>query len=196
LTPNGEVVISNHKNAGNFVFYHDFSWLVVTFAPLKYIQNQSVRCMSKVSLLLVVIISIVMVACNKEQEISGTEEEQIERYIKSKNLTITEKTVSGLRYILTKANATGASLKVGQIVTVKYAGRLLSDKSFDSGTFNFNLGLGQVVAGFDEGIAKMKVGESATLIFPSSLGYGSRGAGSDIPGNSPLVFDIEVVSAK
>lgn len=152
--------------------------------------------MSKVSLLAVVILSVIMAACNKEQEVSGTEEEQIESYIKRKNLTITEKTASGLRYILTKPNATGAVLKVGQIITVKYAGRLLSDKSFDSGTFNFNLGLGQVVAGFDEGIAKMKVGESATLIFPSSLGYGSRGAGSDIPGYSPLVFDIEVVSAK
>jgi FKBP-type peptidyl-prolyl cis-trans isomerase len=152
--------------------------------------------MSKLGLLAVVILSVMMVACNKEEKISGTEEEQIESYIKSKNLTITEKTASGLRYILTKPNAAGAALKVGQIITVKYAGRLLSDKSFDSGTFNFNLGLGQVVAGFDEGIAKMKVGESATLIFPSSLGYGSRGAGSDIPGYSPLVFDIEVVSAK
>jgi FKBP-type peptidyl-prolyl cis-trans isomerase len=152
--------------------------------------------MSKLRLLVVIIISMIVGSCNKEQEISGTEEEQIERYIKSKNLTITEKTASGLRYILTKSNATGSSLKVGQIVTVKYAGRLLSDKSFDSGTFNFNLGLGQVIAGFEEGIAKMKVGESATLIFPSSLGYGSRGAGSDIPGNSPLVFDIEVISAK
>lgn len=159
-------------------------------------KNQSVRCMSKVSLLVVVIVSMMMVACNKEQEVSGTEEQQIESYIKSKNLTITEKTATGLRYILTKPNAAGAVLKTGQIVTVKYSGRLLSDKSFDSGTFSFNLGVGQVVAGFDEGIAKMKVGENATLIFPSSLGYGSRGAGSDIPGNSPLVFDIEAVSAK
>lgn len=152
--------------------------------------------MSKLSWLWVVIVSLMMTACSKEEEVSGTEEEQIEGYIKRKNLTVTEKTASGLRYILTKPNAAGAALKVGQIITVKYAGRLLSDKSFDSGTFNFNLGLGQVVAGFDEGIAKMKVGESATLIFPSALGYGSRGAGSDIPGNSPLVFDIEVVSAK
>jgi FKBP-type peptidyl-prolyl cis-trans isomerase len=152
--------------------------------------------MSKLSWLWVVIVSVMMTACSKDQEVSGTEEEQIESYIKRKSLTVTEKTASGLRYILTKPNAAGAALKVGQIITVKYAGRLLSDKSFDSGTFNFNLGLGQVVAGFDQGIAKMKVGESATLIFPSSLGYGSRGAGSDIPGYSPLVFDIEVVSAK
>jgi FKBP-type peptidyl-prolyl cis-trans isomerase len=151
---------------------------------------------SKLSFLLAIVVSMMMVACNKEEAITGTEEEQIEAYIKSKGLTITEKTASGLRYILTKANTAGASLKAGQIVTVKYAGRLLSDKSFDSGTFSFNLGVGQVVTGFDEGIAKMKVGEKATLIFPSSLGYGSRGAGADIPAYSPLVFDIEVVSAK
>jgi FKBP-type peptidyl-prolyl cis-trans isomerase len=151
--------------------------------------------MSKLNLLFVLIVSVMMVACS-QNEVTGTEEEQIENYIKSKNLTITEKTASGLRYILTKANPTGANLKTSQIVSVKYAGRLLSDKSFDSGTFSFNLGLGQVITGFDEGIAKMKVGEKATLIFPSSLGYGSRGAGSDIPGNSPLVFDIEVISAK
>jgi FKBP-type peptidyl-prolyl cis-trans isomerase len=142
------------------------------------------------------ILLLAVASCSKDPEVTGTEEEQIESYIKNKKLTVTEKTTSGLRYILTKPNASGASLKTGQLVTVKYAGRLLSDKSFDSGTFSFNLGIGQVVAGFDEGIAKMKVGESATLIFPSSLGYGSRGAGSAIPGYSPLVFEIEVVSAK
>lgn len=150
---------------------------------------------SKLSLFCIVVLSLGMSAC-KSNDVSGTEEEQIESYIKSKNLTITEKTATGLRYILTKANASGTSLKKGQLVTVNYAGRLLSDKSFDSGTFAFNLSVGQVVLGFDEGIAKMKVGEKATLIFPSSLGYGAQGAGKDIPGNSPLVFDIEVVSAK
>ncbi|MFN8347156.1 MAG: FKBP-type peptidyl-prolyl cis-trans isomerase [Spirosomataceae bacterium] len=152
--------------------------------------------MSKLSGLWVIIVLLIAASCSKDPEVTGTEEEQIESYIKNKKWTVTEKTASGLRFILTKPNAAGASLKTGQLVTVKYAGRLLSDKSFDSGTFSFNLGVGQVVAGFDEGIAKMKVGESATLIFPSSLGYGSRGAGSDIPGYSPLVFDIEVVSAK
>lgn len=136
-----------------------------------------------------------MAACEKDG-FSGTEDEQIESYIKSKNLVITEKTSSGLRFILTSPNATGAKLVVRQNVTVKYAGRLLSDKQFDAGTFSFTLGVGQVVGGFDEGIAKLKVGEKGTIIFPSSLGYGSAGAGRDIPGNSPLIFDIEIVSAK
>jgi FKBP-type peptidyl-prolyl cis-trans isomerase len=110
-------------------------------------------------------------------------------------LIVSEKTASGLRYIVTKANPTGAALKAGQNINVNYAGTLLSGKSFDSGNFSFVLGGGRVIAGFDEGIAKMKVGEKATLIFPSTLGYGSSGSGP-IPANSPLVFDIEVVSAR
>lgn len=136
-----------------------------------------------------------MAACQKDG-FSGTEDEQIESYVNSKNLAITEKTPSGLRFILTSPNETGAVLVARQNVTVKYAGRLLSDKQFDAGTFSFTLGVGQVVGGFDEGIAKLKVGEKGTIIFPSSLGYGSRGAGRDIPGNSPLIFDIEIVSAR
>lgn len=136
-----------------------------------------------------------MAACQKDG-FSGTEDEQIESYIASKNLAITEKTASGLQFILTSPNEAGAALVARQNVTVKYAGRLLSDVQFDAGTFSFTLGVGQVVGGFDEGIAKLKVGEKGTIIFPSSLGYGSRGAGRDIPGNSPLIFDIEIVSAR
>jgi FKBP-type peptidyl-prolyl cis-trans isomerase len=105
---------------------------------------------------------------------SGTEDEQIESYVNSKNLAITEKTSSGLRFILNQSNEGGAALAARQNVTVKYAGRLLSDVQFDAGTFSFILGVGQVVGGFDEGIAKLKVGEKGTIIFPSSLGYGSR----------------------
>jgi FKBP-type peptidyl-prolyl cis-trans isomerase len=135
-------------------------------------------------------------AAGQKDGFSGTEDEQIESYVNSKSLAITEKTSSGLRFILNQPNEAGAALVARQNVTVKYAGRLLSDKQFDAGTFSFTLGVGQVVGGFDEGIAKLKVGEKGTIIFPSSLGYGSRGAGGDIPGNSPLIFDIEIVSAR
>lgn len=135
-------------------------------------------------------------SCSKDSGPALPEEEQIENSITEKNLTITEKTSSGLRFILTQANPTGAALKTGQTVTVKYAGKLLSGKQFDAGTFDFALGGGRVIKGFDEGIAKLKVGEKGTLIFPSSLGYGAQGAGGDIPGNTPLLFDIEVVAAR
>ncbi len=137
-------------------------------------------------------------ACSSDEVLTPEQENQkIEEYIITKKLTVTEKSSTGLRYILTKANAAGAKLVKGQYVTVNYAGRLLSDKQFDAGTFGFTLLGGQVVPGFDEGIAKMRIGEKATLIFPSVLGYGSSGSGSGtIPGYAPLIFDIEVVSAK
>lgn len=142
--------------------------------------------------LFLAILATVVTACQKDDV---AEDEQINNYISSKNLAVTEKTNSGLRYIVTKANPSGAALKVGQTINVNYSGTLLSGKSFDSGNFSFVLGGGRVIAGFDEGIAKMRVGEKATLIFPSTLGYGSSGSGP-IPANSPLVFDIEVVSAR
>jgi FKBP-type peptidyl-prolyl cis-trans isomerase len=131
-------------------------------------------------------------SCEKDA-LSGTEDEQIETYIAQNNLMVTEKTTSGLRYIRTKENTTGSSLKLGRTISLNYVGKLLTGKKFDSGTFSFGLGAGQVIKGFDEGIAKMRVGEKATLIFPSSIGYGSQGT-SGIPGNSPLLFEIEVLS--
>lgn len=144
-----------------------------------------------------IILSLIFNSCTKKDNtVVGTEEEQIEAYISSKNLVITEKSPTGLRFILTKANAAGAVLKTGQKVSVKYAGRKLNDKQFDAGDFEFTLGVGQVVPGFDEGIAKLKVGEKGTLIFPSNLGYGSRGAGGDIAPYTPLVFDIEILSVR
>ncbi len=153
--------------------------------------------MFKSKLIFVLFLSILISSCSSEETLTPEQENQkIEEYISSKKLTVTEKTTTGLRYILTKANPSGAKVANGQTVSVIYAGRLLSDKQFDAGNFSFVLGSGGAISGFDQGIAKMKVGEKATLIFPSSLGYGSRAQGSDIPAYSPLVFDIEVISAK
>ena len=153
--------------------------------------------MLKSKLFFVVFLSVLISSCSSEETLTPEQENQkIEEYISAKKLTITEKTTSGLRYILTKANASGAKVANGQTISVAYAGRLLSDKQFDAGNFSFVLGSGGAVAGFDQGIAKMKIGEKATLIFPSALGYGSKKQGSDIPGYSPLVFDIEVISAR
>jgi len=145
------------------------------------------------SFLALLVGAFLVLSCSKTEP-SAPEDEQIESYITSKNLVVTEKTSSGLRFIRTTAS-TGAMVLAGQTVSVKYAGKLLSDTQFDAGTFAFRLGAGSVIKGFDEGIAKMKVGEKATLIFPSSIGYGASGSGS-IPGNAPLLFDIEVLSAR
>jgi FKBP-type peptidyl-prolyl cis-trans isomerase len=140
----------------------------------------------------VFLVFVVLFSCEKDT-LSGTEEEQIETYLQNKGLVVTEKTVSGLRYIRTKENAAGTILVKGKLITLNYTGKLLTGKKFDSGSFSFVLGGGQVIKGFDEGIAKMRVGESATLIFPSNLGYGSSGT-NGIPGNSPLLFEIEILS--
>lgn len=153
--------------------------------------------MFKLKLLIAILIPVMFSSCTSEVTLTPEQENQkIEEYITLKKLTVTEKTATGLRYILTKANASGAKVMNGQTISVVYAGRLLTDKQFDAGNFSFVLGSGGAIEGFDAGIAKMKVGEKATLIFPSTLGYGSRSQGSDIPAYSPLVFDIEVVSAR
>jgi FKBP-type peptidyl-prolyl cis-trans isomerase len=151
---------------------------------------------TKVLIFLLVSFLLITTSCKKEVEKSTVSEEiQIDNYIATKKLVVTTKTAEGLRFILTKANPTGAALVKNQNVNVNYSGRFLSDKEFDTGNFTFLLGAGRVVSGFDIGIAKMRVGEKATIIFPSSLGYGDNDY-SSIPGKSPLLFDIEVLSAK
>lgn len=86
----------------------------------------------------------------------------------------------------------GASVQLGDTVDMKYVGRLLQDDSiFDqASSFKFTLGAGDVIKGWDRGIVGMRVGETARLVVPPSLGYGKRGSGPEIPGDSTLVFDI------
>jgi len=110
------------------------------------------------------------------------------------------KTASGLEYVEIKAG-TGAEAVAGKTVSVHYEGKLLDGKVFDSsferGTpIEFKLGVGQVIKGWDEGIALMKVGGQAALTIPSELGYGERGAGGIIPPNAMLIFEVELVAVK
>jgi FKBP-type peptidyl-prolyl cis-trans isomerase len=99
----------------------------------------------------------------------------------------------------------GAEAVKGKQVTVHYTGWLWADNKkgakFDSSVdrgspFSFNLGAGQVISGWDEGVAGMKVGGKRTLIIPAKLGYGDRGAGGVIPPNADLVFDVELLAVK
>ncbi len=113
-----------------------------------------------------------------------------------------QRTETGLEYETLKEGS-GATPTTGQKVTVHYTGWLDEngnqgtkfDSSVDRGTpFSFNVGKGQVIAGWDEMVAKMRVGEKVRAYLPAKLGYGSRGAGRVIPPNANLIFDIEVLN--
>ncbi len=113
-------------------------------------------------------------------------------------------TPSGLQIIDTKVG-TGASPKPGQTCVMHYTGWLYENgqkgKKFDSSVdrnepFEFPIGQHRVIAGWDEGVATMKVGGKRTLIIPPALGYGARGAGGVIPPNATLIFDVELLAVK
>jgi peptidylprolyl isomerase len=111
---------------------------------------------------------------------------------------------SGLKITDVKAGA-GEPAKSGQTVSVHYTGWLyeggMKTKKFDSSRdrgqpFEFPLGAGRVIKGWDEGVAGMRPGGQRTLIIPPELGYGARGAGGVIPPNATLIFDVELIRAK
>jgi FKBP-type peptidyl-prolyl cis-trans isomerase len=108
-------------------------------------------------------------------------------------------TPSGLTYLITK-KGTGSRLKKGDTVIIHYTGMLTNGVKFDSSRdgkpFSFKLGVGQVIKGWDEGVAKLRVGDHAILVIPAQLAYGSKGAGDVIPPDAKLIFVIEVVDVK
>ncbi len=111
-----------------------------------------------------------------------------------------EKTESGLRYQFIQRGE-GKKAENGKTVSVHYEGSLESGKVFDSSyprksPIEFKLGQGQVIEGWDEGIALLRVGDKARFVIPSHLGYGSRGAGGAIPPDATLIFDVELMDVK
>jgi len=109
-------------------------------------------------------------------------------------------TASGLTYIVTKKGE-GAQLKAGDEIIVNYTGLLTNGTKFDSSLdrgepFSFPLGAGRVIKGWDEGFQKLRVGDHATLIIPSSIAYGTRGAGGVIQPGATLIFIVEVIGVK
>ncbi len=127
------------------------------------------------------------------------EDKLIQEYIVKNNLQAI-KTNSGLYYVQ-KVAGTGTQAAAGKTVSVHYTGMLLNGTKFDSSVdrgqpFEFGLGAGQVIAGWDEGIALMKVGEKGLLLIPSGLGYGARGSAGAIPPNATLIFEVELMGVK
>lgn len=140
---------------------------------------------------------------SKSAEQRGTDDKTLQDYFAQHNLKPV-KTNSGLYYVMT-SEGSGEMPKQGQSVTVNYTGMLLDGTKFDSNVdpqfqhvepFSFVLGQGQVIPGWDEGVALMKKGGKATLYIPSTLAYGPEGRAPKIPANAILVFEVEVTGIK
>lgn len=145
----------------------------------------------------------------QQQKMMAYAEQQLKKddvalqdYIKKNNLKV-QKDASGVYVAVTQPSA-GPKPKQGQIVAVKYKGTLLNGKEFDSSEkapnngkpIEFPIGVGQVIPGWDKAIPLLNKGSKATLLIPSSLAYGQRGAGADIPADAILRFDVELVDVK
>lgn len=130
---------------------------------------------------------------------SYSEEADIDAYVVKNNIVLTEKTPESVRYIRTKEGV--SDLIAGKIAKIKYTGKYLSGRVFDTNvgktdSLSYTVGATTgLVRGFIVGVNKMKLGEKATFIFASSLGYG-RAGDRTIPGETPLIFDVEIVALK
>ncbi|GAB3329972.1 FKBP-type peptidyl-prolyl cis-trans isomerase [Marivirga atlantica] len=170
---------------------------------------------------LLLIIAIAFTACDKEctNEFGECPEKQlkedlviIESYLEDNNLEA-EVHSSGLHYII-EEEGTGEKPNNGQQVVVDYVGRFLDGRVFDTSIdsvaraegvynenrnyqpFQFTLGVGAVVSGWDIGIALLNEGSKAQFILPSYLGYGSNGSGGTIPANTVIMFEVELIDIK
>ncbi len=142
---------------------------------------------------IMLIIGILSISsCKKNDAINASEQTQMTDFAKSHSITTTAD-ASGLLYqIITPGNTTKPILS--NTVTVTYVGTLMNGSQFDAGTATFPLS--NLIQGWQIGIPKIGVGGEIKLLIPSSLGYGTQGAGSSIPGNSPLYFDIKLSAVK
>jgi FKBP-type peptidyl-prolyl cis-trans isomerase len=139
---------------------------------------------------------------NAAVEYTAADEALIKKYIADNKLPNARRLPSGLYYVRTSTDTTGVKATAGQTASVLYTGKLLDGTVFDASSkhgntpFDFALGRGQVIPGWDLGVALMHKGEEGTLLIPSALGYGPDGAGSDIPPNAVLRFDVKLVDVK
>ena len=151
--------------------------------------------MSDTRLLPAVALILALVACGGSEK-AGTGDPATETFAPTLGIDLSQmtKTSSGL-YLQDVTVGTGTEAATGSKVTVAYTGWLVDGTKFDSGTFPFTVGQHQVVAGFEEGVAGMKVGGVRKLVIPPSLGYGAQGTGP-IPGNAVIVFQVTLQSVE
>jgi len=150
-----------------------------------------------------------LVACGRGDEAPAShvdyakaDEALIQKYLADNKLTTAQRQPSGLYYVPLAPNPAGTPAAAGKTVSVRYTGELLDGTIFDASArhgdepFSFVLGEGKVIPGWDEGIALMHKGEKGVLLIPSALGYGPDGAGSDIPPNAVLRFEVELLNVQ
>ena len=131
----------------------------------------------------------------------GVDDKAIVDYLAKNNLTgKAQKTENGVYYIITQ-DGTGPQPQRGDAVTIHYTGKLLDGKVFDSSQktgqpIQLQIGVGMVIPGWDDAILKLKKGTKATLVIPSTMGYGPQGSPPAIPGNAVLVFDVDLVNVQ
>ncbi len=153
---------------------------------------------------LLILLSVLLSGSLFAQDQNRTDDKILQDYFAANKIKPSI-TPSGLYYLITTPG-TGENCKRGQKVTMSYRGKLIDGKLFDGNVdenfkliqgrqpFTFNLGMGQVIRGWDEGVQLLKMGSRGTLYIPSSLGYGAAGAGGVIPPNAVLIFDVEVTA--
>lgn len=162
--------------------------------------------MKRIVTLFLALATVCVVSGCDQDEVFNAEEQLdidirlIDQYLADNNLIAEVDQSSQMRFIISQAG-TGDNADFGNSVEVHYTGYLLDGTEFDTsigrGTFTFVLGRGDVIAGWDIGFHKLSAGAQATLIIPSGLGYGNaRGPGGDLPPNSVLVFDVNVVDIR
>jgi FKBP-type peptidyl-prolyl cis-trans isomerase FkpA len=142
-----------------------------------------------------------MLAREMQRQLQGQLQAQLDsaeivKYIKANRLN-PKRTPDGVYYVVKSPVATGFNIQPGDSVKAFYTGKLLNGTTFDSNVgkepFTLVAGMGQVIKGWDSGLMALKKGEKAILIIPSHLGYGAQGAGQQIPPNSILIFEVEVL---
>ena len=136
-----------------------------------------------------------------QQDFSAADDATIQKYLSDKTITNAKKQTSGLYYVPVITNPNGAQAVAGRKVSVLYTGTLLDGTVFDASSqrnntpITFTLGAGQVIKGWDEGIALMKKNEKSILLIPSAMAYGSNPPpGSVIPANAVLRFEVELTN--
>lgn len=150
--------------------------------------------------LLIAIVSIVVLSCGKDPELTTAEQLEkdvatIDKYLADKSITALSDE-SGLRYVITTPG-TGIKPTISSTVTVKYVGKFLDNGSiFDQSTSAVSFPLANLIKGWQIGFPLLNKGSKATLYIPSGLGYGKQGYPPAIPSNANLIFDVELIDVK